>query len=135
MRTSRQYRGGYQSARLKTIARGFRKQSTHAESVLWNHLRNRRLLGFKFRRQHQFGEYVLDFFCSEAKLVIECDGEIHTQNEAWHHDNTRDAYLRSQGLRILRFANNQVISETDVVLNKIENYLVDEKSLSARPSP
>src|SRR5437868_10293157 len=110
MKAKRHYRGGYQSARLTTLARDLRKQQTSAEDLLWQLLRDRRLLGFKFRRQHQFGDYVADFFCREAQLVIECDGEIHNRNEAWHHDQN---YMISQGLRVLRISNQRILNEPD----------------------
>ncbi len=89
MKAKRHYRGGYRSAGLTKLARELRKQQTSAEDLLWQLLRDRRLLGFKFRRQHQFGGYVADFFCREAQLVIECDGEIHNRNEAWLKTVTR----------------------------------------------
>ena len=90
----RQYRGGYQLAGLLELARELRKRQTSAETLLWQLLRDRRLLGFKFRRQHQFGDYVADFYCHEAKLVIECDGRVHQASERWQHDQNRDAYRR-----------------------------------------
>ena len=70
----RQYRGGYQFAGLVELARELRKRQTSAEALLWQLLRDRRLLGYKFRRQHQFGDYVTDFYCREAGLAIELDG-------------------------------------------------------------
>ena len=81
------------------------------------------MLGFKFRRQHQFGEYVADFYCNEAKLVVECDGPIHESNEHWHHDQRRDAYMISQGLRVMRFTNDEVLNETERVLTEITRFL------------
>jgi len=81
------------------------------------------LRGFKFRRQHQFGDYLTDFFCNEAKLVVECDGLIHETNERWQHDQVRDAYMVSQGLRVLRFTNEQVLNDSERVLEEIANYL------------
>src|SRR5712691_8821578 len=103
MRKLRHYRGGFQFSGKKTLASEFRKKQTTAEELLWQLLRNRQVLGFKFRRQHQFGDYIADFYCREANLVIECDGAIHELNERWHHDQERDAYLISQGLKVLRF--------------------------------
>src|SRR6267378_1752708 len=100
----RQYRGGYQFAGLIELVRELRKKQTSAEALLWQLLRDRRLLGFKFRRQHQFGDYVTDFYCCEANLVIECDGATHEPNERWHHDQERDAYMISQGLKVLRLS-------------------------------
>jgi type I restriction enzyme R subunit len=76
----RHYRAGYQAAGLLEQAR---QLQTRAEELLWQLLRNRQLLGFKFRRQHQFGDYVADFYCREAQLVIECDGSVHDPNEQW----------------------------------------------------
>ena len=89
------------------MARDLRMRQTEAETLLWQLLRNRQLLGFKFRRQHQFGDYIADFYCREASLVIECDGSVHERNEQWHHDQKRDAYMIFSGLRILRFTNEQ----------------------------
>jgi type I restriction enzyme R subunit len=123
VKKQRQYRGGYQFARLVELARELRARQTPAESLLWQLLRSRRLMGFKFRRQHQFGDYIVDFYCHEAGLVIECDGSIHDQNEQWHHDQNRDAYMIEQGLRILRFTNDQILANTHHVLMEICKYL------------
>ena len=105
-------------------ARKLRTRETRAESWLWTKLRNRQLCGFKFRRQHQYGNYIADFYCHEAQLVVECDGSIHETNENWQHDQTRDAYMVSQGVRVLRFTNEEVTNNTDAVLEKIAKYLV-----------
>ena len=123
MNKPRQYRAGFEYAGSVPLARKLRRNSTDAESLLWDRLRNRRLLGFKFRRQNQFGKYVADFYCDEGKLVIECDGGIHEEPEAWHHDQNRDAYMSSLGLRIMRFTNERVLSETEDILKTIGDYL------------
>jgi type I restriction enzyme R subunit len=123
MRKPRQFRGGYQVSGLKELARKLRKDQTCAEALLWELLRNRQLLGFKFRRQHQFGEYIADFFCRDANMVVECDGSAHDDNEAWHHDRNRDAYMISQGLRVLRFTNQQILNDTEEVLAVIAEHL------------
>jgi very-short-patch-repair endonuclease len=119
MRKRRHYRGGFQFSGQKTLARELRKNQTEAEELLWQLLRNRRLLGFKFRRQHQIGDYIVDFYCCEANLVIECDGTVHDQNERWHHDQKRDAYMISQGLSVLRFSNDRVLRNTANVIDEI----------------
>lgn len=119
MKKRRHYRGGFQFSGQKTLARELRKNQTPAEELLWRLLRNRRLLGFKFRRQHQFGEFIADFFCCEANLVIECDGDAHESNEGWHYDQERDAYMISQGLRVLRFSNDRVLNDTAGVMDEI----------------
>jgi very-short-patch-repair endonuclease len=77
----------------------------------------------KFRRQHRIGDYVADFYCREANLVIECDGGVHDRNEQWRHDTKRDAYMTSQGIRVLRFANDRVLNDTDNVLEEIAKHL------------
>src|SRR5881392_3715276 len=106
---SRQFRGGYQFSGLQALARELRKKPTSAEELLWQLLRNRHLLGFKLRRQHQFGNYVTDFYCREARLAIECDGGVHDRNEQWHHDQLRDAYMISQEIRVLQFTNKGIL--------------------------
>src|SRR5437867_9586431 len=123
MHRERQYRGGYQFAGLVNRARELREQQTPAEALLWQLLRNRQLIGFKFRRQHQFGDYIADFYCHEARLVVECDGSVHDPNEQWYHDQNRDAYMIAQGLHVLRFTNEQILNETEKVLEEILRYL------------
>ncbi len=123
MKVQRQYRGGYEFAGLAKLARQLRRNQTSPEKLLWQLLRNRQLFGFKFRRQHQFGNYVTDFYCREAQLVIECDGAVHDLNERWHHDQNRDAYMIPVGLRVLRFSNDQVLNDTEGVLEEIAKYL------------
>src|SRR5713226_8448260 len=122
MRKARQYRGGQVSG-LKELARGLRNEQTTAEGFLWQLLRNRRFLGFKFRRQPQFGDYIADFYCHDALLVIECDGPVHQPNEQWHHDQNRDAYMIAQGARVLRFTNEQILNDTEEVMEKIAQNL------------
>jgi len=119
MRRARQYRGGYQFSALKERARELRKKQTSAEALLWQLLRGGNLFGFKFRRQHQFGDYVADFYCVQAQLVVECDGSVHKGKEQWHHDQNRDAYMIGQGLRILRFTNDEILENTEQVLESI----------------
>ena len=86
---------------------------TDAEKHLWRHLRQRQLNGCKFRRQQPIGNYIVDFVCFEQRLIIELDGSQHA--EQIDYDTKRDARLKSQGYRILRFWNNQVLQETEAV--------------------
>jgi very-short-patch-repair endonuclease len=132
MRKRRHYRGVFQFSGQKTLARELRQNQTAAEELLWRLLRNRRLLGFKFRRQHQFGDYMADFYCHEASLVIECDGAAHEPNEPWHHDQERDAYMVSQGLRVLRFSNDRVLADTASVINEICQILSSSRKMGPR---
>ncbi len=122
-RGSEQYRGGFDFSGLKAEARELRAKQTEAESLLWELLRNRKLAGAKFRRQHQFGEYITDFYCDEAKLVVECDGAPHATPERRKIDQKRDAYLKSQGLTVLRFENKRVLAEPETVLEEIAAHL------------
>lgn len=117
------YRGGLAVAGLVERARELRRRQTPAEELLWELLRNRQLCGAKFRRQHQFGEYICDFYCDEVRLVVECDGASHASAETMAHDKKRDAYLRSSGLTVLRFPNNQVLDEIEDVLSTISAHL------------
>ena len=114
-----QYRGGFDVSGLKARARELRRKQTLAEDLLWELLRNRQLNRAKFRRQHQFGDYVCDFFCAEARLAVELDGAVHTTEERGAHDRKRDAYLKSQGVTVLRFENRVVLKETERVLEAI----------------
>jgi very-short-patch-repair endonuclease len=102
------------------IARSLRQQMTDAERRLWRHLRAHRLEGAKFRRQWPLGRYVVDFICLPAKLVVEVDGGQHADSES---DRIRDGWLEAQGYRVLRFWNNEVLQETDAVLERIVEWL------------
>jgi very-short-patch-repair endonuclease len=98
------------------IARQLRRSSTDAERRTWSALRDRRLSRFKFRRQHPIGNYVVDFACIKHRLVIEIDGGQHSDNAA---DIRRTALLESQGWKVIRFWNNDVLGTTDGVIQAI----------------
>jgi very-short-patch-repair endonuclease len=123
MNKTRHYRGGFQFAGLTERARELRTAQTAAEAKLWSLLRNKQLRGFKFRRQHQFGGYIADFYCHEAQLIVECDGSVHDGSEQWHHDQRRDAYMIANGLRVLRFTNEEILADTGKVLETISSVL------------
>jgi very-short-patch-repair endonuclease len=108
---------------LLTFARNLRQSSTDAEQLLWCLLRNRRLAGFKFRRQHPIVPYVVDFYCESAKFAVELDGGQHNTDEARLHDDIRTRFLAEQGIQVLRFWNHDVLTETDAVLAAIHNAL------------
>ncbi|MCA9609601.1 MAG: DUF559 domain-containing protein [Myxococcales bacterium] len=110
-------------ARLLANARDLRSRSTDAERRLWRHLRGRRLLGHRFRRQHPLGPYILDFFCAAARLCVEVDGDQHGDPTQREHDERRSAYLRDAGIDELRFANHEVLHETDAVLEVVARRL------------
>jgi very-short-patch-repair endonuclease len=104
-------------------ARASRKGATEAEDLLWQHLRNRQLDGSKFRRQHPLAGFVADFFCFEAKLVIEVDGSYHDETEQKDYDEGRAYELAELGLTVLRFRNEEVLQDTAGVLERIRKQL------------
>jgi len=111
---------------LLGFARKLRTGQTDAERLLWYCLRNRRLKGYKFRRQHAVSPYVLDFYCEELKLGIELDGGQHLERQA--EDARRSGFLAEQGIRVLRFWNDQVLVETEAVLEAIWHVLPEAQS-------
>ena len=109
-------------------ARSLRVGQTDAEQLLWHHLRNRRLQGWKFRRQNEIGLYVVDFVCPDAGLIVELDGGQH--GEQLIYDEARTRKLREQGYRVLRFWNNDALTNTEGVFEAIL-----EAMASPDPSP
>jgi very-short-patch-repair endonuclease len=101
-----------------TRARQLRQPQTPAESRLWAHLRDRRLSGLKFRRQHPMGHYVVDFYCPDHRLVVEIDGDSHANQEEYDADRT--AWLEEIGCRVIRFTNREVSSQLEAVLETIQ---------------
>jgi len=101
------------------VAREQRRAPTRAEQILWEALRGRRLAGLKFRRQHPYGRFILDAFCVEHQLEVEVDGGIHADAAQCAHDAARDEVLRRQGIRVLRFTNDQVEKHLNQVLRMI----------------
>ena len=106
-----------------SIVRMLRRNQTEAENKLWYYLRDRRLNGIKFRRQQRIGKYVVDFVTYEHKLVIEVDGGQHNEVPGINSDTERTAWLVEHGLRVIRFWNNDVLKDTDLVLTSILNEL------------
>jgi very-short-patch-repair endonuclease len=104
-------------------ARTLRRTSTEAEQLLWNKLRNKKLNGFKFRRQHPIAGYIADFYCHEARLIIEIDGGIHDLPDHQEYDVGRTHSLDNQGIRLIRFRNNEIIENLENVLKQIATYL------------
>jgi very-short-patch-repair endonuclease len=119
-------------AEILHFARSLRGTQTDAENLLWLLLRSRRLAGFKFRRQHPIGGYILDFYCHEPKLVIEIDDGGHNEDATRDYDRQRTMELEGAGLMVIRFWNNDVLTNIEGVLETIYQ-LVLERSES--PSP
>jgi len=107
--------------RLKPRVRQFRREATPAERLLWMQLRNSQIEGRKFRRQHPIGQFVADFCCPSAKLVVELDGGIH--GAQLEEDRTRQSFLEGRGYRVLRFPNGDVLRSPGAVLAQIADAL------------
>ena len=105
--------------RLRTFRKELRTNLTPAEARLWSMLKNSQLEGRKFRRQHSFSGYVLDFYCPSERLAIELDGQVHNSDEAIQYDYERGLFLRYFGIRVLRFENKWVFEEPAGVLDTI----------------
>jgi len=103
-----------------------RREPTPAENRLWQRLRKRQVLGFKFRRQHAIGRFIVDFYCADAQLVVEVDGPVHKQ--AQEEDRLRQEFLESLDLTVLRFTNDEVSKSLDSVVERIAAVLADRGS-------
>ena len=102
-------------------ARRLRSQETTAELILWEHLKGKQFHGLKFRRQHPIETFIVDFYCHQAKLVIELDGKIHLKNK--DADKLRSDEIEKYGIKVLRFTNEEIITDSVKVLSEIEQIL------------
>jgi len=109
----------YYNLKLKPQARNLRNCMTDAERHLWSKIRMKQLRGAQFYRQKIIGNYIVDFYCSKAKIVIELDGEHHRADDVRGHDAGRDDYLNSLGLRVMRFSNREIYDDLAGVLRRI----------------
>ena len=112
-------------------ARELRDNSTHSESILWGYLKTKPL-GIKFRRQHPYSSYILDFYCHSLKLVIEVDGKIHEQPEVKLTDTERQVLLEKDGLIVLRFTNELIEKHLEEVIKEIESFIIKKKDEKER---
>lgn len=107
-----------------SLRRKLRSDLPPAEWLLWQELKNRGLDGHKFRRQHGIGNYILDFYCAEAKLAIELDGISHIGEVAQAYDVKRDDFCKAFGVRTVRFKNEEVYNNMESVLKRIQEVIV-----------
>jgi len=105
---------------LKPRRKQLRRNLTPAEAFLWSAIKNSQLAGRKSRRQHSVENYVLDFFCVTERLAVELDGEVHRNDVAEEYDLGRTLYLKSQGIKVIRFENFLVFQEFEYVLHRIQ---------------
>ncbi|WP_288455259.1 endonuclease domain-containing protein [uncultured Acinetobacter sp.] len=104
---------------LKQASRDLRNNMTDAEKFLWSKIRNKQILGVQFYRQKPILNFIVDFYCPSANLVIECDGSQHYTDEGLEADRIRDHALEQLGLKVLRFDNRHVMGEIDAVVQVI----------------
>jgi adenine-specific DNA-methyltransferase len=117
-------------------ARALRRNATEAEQVLWSHVRDRRLAGWRFRRQHPLGEFILDFFCPALRLAAEIDGSQHGSPEARLYDERRTRFLAKREIEVVRFRNEEVISDPALVSELLARTLAARAAvLTHRSSP
>jgi very-short-patch-repair endonuclease len=108
---------------LKEFRKELRNRSTSAESTLWTLLKNKQLDGRKFRRQHSIKNYIVDFYCSSEKLIIELDGNPHGEYIQIQRDEIRDKFFLENGYRVIRFENKWVFQDPEYVIKTIkENF-------------
>jgi very-short-patch-repair endonuclease len=119
------------AANLTKKAKDLRKSSTDAERFLWKHLRTKQIDGLKFRRQEPIGKYIADFACFDKTLIIEVDGEQHSHEV----DADRDAWMQSQGFKVLRFWNHDVLQNIEGVLEVIRRTCIQQSSDTPSPTP
>jgi len=104
---------------LKEYSRKLRKDITDTENLLWSKLRRKQLNGYQFYRQKIIGNYIVDFYCPKAKLIVELDGGQHYTNNGKQRDRIRDDYLVSLGLKVIRFSDREIFENLNGVLEKI----------------
>ena len=112
--------------RNKVPARELRKNMADAERALWKHIRLKQMHGLKFRRQCPIGKYIVDFVCYERKLIIELDGGQHADQTSYELQRTK--WLQDEGFRVMRFWNDDVLKETDAVIEELDQTLTPHLS-------
>ena len=115
-----------------------RREETPTEPILWKHLRGKQLNGYRFRQQHGFGPYILDFYCPSLRLCIELDGEVHDTPEAKQHDADRTTFLNQNRIHVLRFRNIEVENDVEKVLLQIRKFInsnINQNEVVQTPNP
>ncbi len=108
---------------IKDLSRKLRKDQTDTEKIVWELLRNKKFKGLKFRRQHPFGRYIVDFYCPQHRLIIEIDGLIHEKNDQKEYDEIRQGTLESSRHRFIRIRVKDIEKDPKIVYRKIEKLL------------
>jgi very-short-patch-repair endonuclease len=119
---------------IRQFARELRQPQTPAETTLWNHLRNRNLK-YKFRRQHPIDFFIIDFYCAEARLLIEIDGSSHLEREQQEYDQSRTEYLEALEYKVIRFTNDDVRYNIHAVVTAIMQEIESRINKDDTPHP
>ena len=109
----------FYNIKLKGYARQLRTNMTDVERLLWSKVRKKQLKGYQFYRQRIVGNYIVDFYCPKAKLIVEVNGGQHYNNKEIKKDKTRDDYMRKQGLKVLRFSDREILENLNGVIERI----------------
>jgi very-short-patch-repair endonuclease len=120
--------------KLIPLAKGLRTRTTETEQLLWRYLRNKHFGGFKFRRQQPIGTFIVDFVCFEKKIIIELDGGQHALPAEIQNYSRRDEWFESQGHKVLRFWDNEVLTNTQGVIEEIWTNCLNHPPLNPLPS-
>ena len=104
---------------IKNTVRTLRKNMTDSELKLWSRIRRKQIFGLQFYRQRPIGNYIVDFYCPQAQLVLEVDGSQRMHELAGRKDEYRESYLKQQGIKVLKFDNLQVLKQLDAVVDKV----------------
>lgn len=107
--------------RTISLRRQLRKNSTAAEIVFWSKVARRQFQNLKFRKQHGIGNFIVDFYCSEKKLIVEIDGDTHATKEAVEYDQKRTRYLSSLGYTVIRYTNDDIIKNIQGVFEDLQS--------------
>lgn len=121
----------YNKTKLKETRKTLRREQTYTEKIAWIVLRNRSLLGCKFRRQYSVERYVIDFYSAELKLAVELDGSVHDRLEQKIYDEERQKFLESLGITFLRFRNDEFVDKGDYAVNKIKEAVEKLRNLKS----
>jgi very-short-patch-repair endonuclease len=124
----------YNAKKKKTLRQKLRNATTSAEAILWTYLQRRQLLGKKFRRQESLGRYIVDFYCPECRVIVELDGAPHFEPNSDVYENERTAYLAGLGLTVIRFENQAIHDDIDLVLECIREALRNAQQRGIFPS-
>lgn len=110
----------YNKITEKEKRKTFRKEETYCEKLVWRFLRNRQMLGYKFKRQYSVDHFVIDFYCPELKLALEIDGDVHELPEQKEYDKERQKYLEKFGISFIRITNEELLSNPNMAFDRTE---------------